>query len=91
MLTLADLKHLVRTHFPHCPGMYIDEISERLAGRDCPAAFLKQEIAAMAEAVIRHQLTDYDRLRTAFGMPPEEARLIVTPEISDWLASWRGT
>jgi hypothetical protein len=85
----AALKQHVRAQFPRCPGLYVSEIAGRLAGRDCPPAFLKQEIAMMAEAVIRHQLTDYDRLRTTSQMTPEEARLVVADEISDWLADWQ--
>jgi hypothetical protein len=87
----AALRPLVRAQYPRCPGMYVAEIADRLAGRECPVTFLKQEIAMMAEAVIRHQLTDYDQLRTRFELSPEEARLAVADEISDWLAEWQAS
>jgi hypothetical protein len=85
----AALKAAVRKQLPHCPGMYVDEIVERLVTRVVPAALLPQEIMRMAQAVIRHQLTDYDSLRTTHEVSSEEARHIVAPEIADWLSAWQ--
>jgi hypothetical protein len=89
-MTGAALKAEIRKQLPHCPGMYVDEIADRLLPRALPAPVLRQEISRMAEAVIRHQLTDYDGLRTTHGLSPEEARLIVAAEVSDWLSAWLG-
>jgi hypothetical protein len=88
-MTGAALKAAVRKQLPQCPGMYVDEIVERLITRAVPAALLPQEITRMAQAVIRHQLTNYDGLRTTHGLSPEEARLIVAPDIVEWLSAWQ--
>jgi hypothetical protein len=83
------LKAEIRSRLPYCPGMYVDEIADRLTTRTIPAALLPQEITRMAEAVIRHQLTDYDSLRTTHALSVDEARLIVESEVADWLSAWR--
>ncbi len=85
----AQLKAFVRAQYPRCPGMYVDEIAERLVRRQILPALAAREIEAMAEAVIRHQLTDYDLLRTRHSLAPEEARASVADEIADWLREWR--
>ncbi len=85
----AALKAAVRAQFPGCPGLYADEISERLSSRALLIQRLAHDIEAMANSVIRHQLTDYDALRTRHELTPEEARLIVQPEIDCWLKRWR--
>jgi hypothetical protein len=85
----AALKAEIRSRLPHCPGMFVDEITDRLTTRTIPTALLPQEIIRMAEAVIRHQLTNYDALRTTHSLSVDEARLIVAPEVSDWLSAWR--
>ncbi len=84
-----QLKRLIRVQFPHCPGMYVEDIAERLERRGILPGLERKEIDAMAAAVIRHQLTDYDRLRTTHDLAPEEAEAIVADEISDWLGTWR--
>ncbi len=85
----SQLKILVRALYPRCPGMYVEEIAERLLPRDILPALARREIEAMAEAVIRHQLTDYDQLRTRHDLMPDEAAAIVADEIADWLREWR--
>jgi hypothetical protein len=84
----AALKAEVKIVLPACPGFYVDEIVERLSARPIIAQRLKIDIISMAQSVIRHQLTEYDALRTRHELTPEEARLIVQPEIEDWFGQW---
>jgi hypothetical protein len=85
----AAVKAAVRAQLPRCPGLYADEIAERLAERALIPQRLAHDILAMANSVIRHQLTDYDALRTRHELTPEEARFIVQPEVDGWLEQWR--
>jgi hypothetical protein len=83
---------LLRQRYPRCPGFFRDEILQRLAERPCPP---ERKLAArmlddMAAAVVRHQLTDYDRLRTAHGLTRAEAADITAADITEQLADWRG-
>lgn len=89
-MNLARLKQQVRTQFPKCPGLYVDEVAERLAKRRQMPGLQRSDIEAMVAAVIRHQLTDYDRLRTSHELTPEEAAACVDGEVADWIDSWRG-
>ena len=78
----------VRALLPRCPGYYVDEIGLRLSTQDVPPALEKQAMLGMAEAVIRHQLTDYDTLTKNFGLLPDEAKLAIADEVNDTLAEW---
>jgi hypothetical protein len=84
------LKAEIKIALPGCPGFYVDEIAERLSARPIIAQRLKADIVAMAQSVIRHQLTEYDALRTRHELTREEARLIVQPEIEVWFSQWIG-
>jgi len=42
----------------------------------------------VAQAYVRHTLTDYDRLLRIPGLTREEALLIVKPEVVAIIASW---
>ena len=55
---------------------------------DRPARVRTSLVDDMARAVIRHQLTDYDRLMAAHGLARTEARSAVEREVDDWLAAW---
>jgi hypothetical protein len=90
-MMLADLKLSVRARYSNCPGMYVEDVAARLQARLFLPGLLTREMDAMVESVIRHQLTDYDRLRTTHELTREEARLSVADEVADWLARWRGT
>jgi hypothetical protein len=67
----------------------VDEIARRLAERDVPSGREHHAIEAMACAVIRHQLTDYDKLWSQHELTPEEAAIVVEDEIETWLDSFR--
>jgi hypothetical protein len=74
--------------FPHAPNYIRVEVLMRLEGRSLLDG--SKQVEAMTEAVVRHQFTGYDALRTQHAMTPEEARLIVADEISDLMNEWRG-
>jgi hypothetical protein len=74
---------------PLCPGLYREAVVQRLAGRFVPKGLEHQAVADMLESVIRHQLTDYDQLRTRYGLSSKEAKIAVAPEIADYLAEWQ--
>lgn len=83
----------MRAALPRCPGLYVDMIVARLAARDPawtgqPARPRAMLVSDMARAVIRHQLTDYDRLMADHQLSRDEARSAVDAEITDWLAQW---
>jgi hypothetical protein len=82
------LFHL-KQHVPFCPGLYRAEVVERLAGRDVPAFLARQHVLDMLRSVIRHQLTDYDQLRTRYGLTCAEAQAAVAQEIADYIAQWQ--
>lgn len=87
--TRARLAALVRIRLPRCPGLYRDEIVRRLAATPCPPDLEHKVVEEMARAVIRHQLTDYDRLMQTHGLTRDEARIVVDEEVAEWLAEWR--
>jgi hypothetical protein len=87
---VTALDEAIKARFPRAPGLYREEAARRLAGRDVPAPLLGLAIDAMVESVIRHQLTDYDALRSRHGLTPEEAAQAVAEDIADMLADWRG-
>lgn len=85
----ARLTTLVRTRLPGCPGLYREEIVRRLAASPVPPVLERQAVDEMARAVIRHQLTDYDRLMLTHGLTRDEARIAVEDEVTEWLTDWR--
>ena len=89
MTDVALWKARVRGWYPAAPGLYVEEIAERLASRAVPPGLEKQSIEDMAAAVVRHQLTDYDDLWSRLELTPEEALVIVEDEVEEWLARWR--
>lgn len=83
---------LLRQRYPRCPGLYRDEVLGRLGTRPCPphAKLAARLLDDMVRAVVRHQLTDYDALRTRHSLTPDEAAAIVAAEIDEMLTDWRG-
>jgi hypothetical protein len=82
-------KARVKGWLPRMPGMYAEEAARRLADRPPPPGREHVAIEDMARAVIRHQLTDYDRLWSAHELTPDEAAQIVEAEVDEWLDGWR--
>lgn len=74
--------------YPALPNYVRCEVMTRLAGR--PLHDPARQLADMVEAVARHQFTDYDQLRAAHELTPEEARIVVAPEVKALLDDWRG-
>ncbi len=89
MSDLSAWKIRVKAWLPQTPGLYVEEIARRLAERNVPQGREHHAIEDMAAAVIRHQLTDYDKLWSQHGLAPDEAALVVEDEVEDWLAQWR--
>lgn len=84
----AVARHL-RRHHPRCPQDAQEVIVERLLCRRWRDASLGKAVGIVTSTYVRHQLTDYDRLLKVPGMTRAEARLVVTNEIREILASWR--
>lgn len=87
--SLSNLEQRILNLLPNCPGLYRSEIRERLVAHPPPPGLERAAIEEMARAVIRHQLTDYDRLIAEHGLTREEARLSVEEEVEDWVSQWR--
>jgi hypothetical protein len=79
----------VKAWLPNTPGLYVEEIARRLAERTVPPGREHHAIEEMACAVVRHQLTDYDKLWSQHELTPEEAAIVVEDEIEEWLSQWR--
>lgn len=78
-------------HHPNCPvelvASYADIISTREG--DVPLT-LGHAFSLTADNHVRHELTDYDRLLGIHGLTQEEARIIVSFEVTSILTVWGG-
>ena len=81
--------HLLASH-RGCPASIADEIVRRVVDRDwSPPVPVGKAIGRVATSLIRHRLTDYDRLFEVEGLTRDEARMIVATEVEAILLSWK--
>jgi hypothetical protein len=84
---LAELKRHLHTHHPNCPEHVRHELYRLVRERrwDVP---IGQAIGITMQNLVRHQLTNYERLYDAGGMTKERARLTVKARVNEIIAGW---
>ena len=88
--TEADLRAHIDRHHPLCPEEIRRALIERIVSRDWTGRRIGEAVGIMATTFVRHNLTDYDRLRKVGRLRRDEARLVVQGEVADIVASWSG-
>lgn len=79
----------IRARHALAPAEVVELLVERIASRDWREAItIGRAFAFAAQAHVRHQMTDYDRLLRVPGITREEAQLIVSSEVQAVIASW---
>ena len=85
----AVLRHF-RARYGACPEALGEEIVRRVCERAwSPPVELGRAVDIVATGLVRHQMTDYERLFEVQGLMREEARLIVKAEVDAIIASWK--
>lgn len=80
----------LRARYGDCPELLAEEIVRRVCERTwAPPIELGPAIDKVAASLVRHRLTEYERLYEVKGLTREEARLIVAPEVEAIIASWK--
>ncbi len=73
-----------------CPDDIAAEIVGRVVERTwSPPVELGRAVGLVATNLVRHRLTDYERMLDVNGLTREEARLAVAPEVEAIIAGWR--
>lgn len=80
----------VLANLGRCPEDIAAEIVRRVAERVwSPPVELARGVGIVASNLVRHRLTDYEQMLEVKGLSREEARLVVSDEVDDILASWK--
>lgn len=83
------IDHL-RSRHGNCPAEVAQQLTDELATREWETPLtLGMAFGLLAQAKVRHTMTDYDRLLRLPGITREEARLIVNGEVQAIIASWK--
>jgi len=81
-------KHIRKKH-ARAPAEVAELLADRISSRQWREAItIGRAFAFVAQAHVRHQMTDYDRLLRIPGITREEAQLIVNAEVQAVIASW---
>lgn len=85
----AAVEGHLRARHDRCPPELLAHFIETLANRewDQPVT-IGQAFALVAQAHVRHAMTDYDRLLRLPGITREEARLIVKADVNAIIGAW---
>ncbi len=85
-----DVWRHIRANHGACPEGIAEEIVRRVCERTwSPPVEVGRGVGIVATNLVRHRMTEYDRLFEIDGLTREEARLIVQPEVDAIIASWK--
>lgn len=85
----AAVEGHVRARHGLCPPEVLAHLVELLAAREWgEPVTIGQAFGLVAQAHVRHAMTDYDRVLRLPGITREEARLIIKAEVAAIIASW---
>jgi hypothetical protein len=79
----------LRARHGRCPPELLERFIDTLATREwVQPVTIGQAFGLVAQAHVRHAMTDYDRVLRVPGITREEARLIIKGEVAAIIASW---
>ena len=79
----------LRARHARCPPELLERFIDALATREwAQPVTIGQAFGLVAQAHVRHAMTDYDRVLRLPGVTREEARLIIKAEVAAIIASW---
>lgn len=81
----------IRGAHPGIPAELAAILAERISSREWRVPLtMGRAFALAAQAYVRHELTDYDRILRVPGLTREEALLIVKAEVQAIMGTWAG-
>lgn len=88
---VESVRSHMAVHHPSCPREVVEGIANYIAERSWnPPVTIGGAVGIAAAIYVRHRLTHYDRLLKRHRLTREEARLVVAPEITSIIRSWKG-
>lgn len=83
-------EHISAAH-PQIPAELAAILAERISSREWRLPLtIGRAFALTAQAYVRHEMTDYDRILRVPGLTREEALLIVKAEVQAIMDAWAG-
>ena len=81
----------IRCAHPRIPAELAAILAERISSREWRLPLtIGRAFALAAQAYVRHEMTDYDRILRVPGLTREEALLIVKAEVQAIMDAWAG-
>ncbi|MGR9150879.1 DUF2293 domain-containing protein [Rhizobium leguminosarum] len=84
----AKIENHIRHCHPGCPDFAVAFFVAEIAKKDWKGATIGKAVGITMQNVLRHTMTDYDRLLLE-GVDRAEARRRVQPKISAMLVGWK--